>query len=73
MRKPSIVALILVALAGASQLGCRACQSCHDYGSPVAGAACGGCGGCRAGTCVGSTATTGLPMVAEAPSGSQLQ
>lgn len=26
--------------------GCRSCQSCHDYGSPVADCACTGCTSC---------------------------
>ncbi|QDT68306.1 hypothetical protein MalM25_12270 [Planctomycetes bacterium MalM25] len=67
MRKPtSILALILLAVAGAGQLGCRACQNCHDYASPVAGAACGECQGCRSGSCL-SGEPTAVPMVAEAP------
>ncbi|MEO0530157.1 MAG: hypothetical protein AAF266_06205 [Planctomycetota bacterium] len=66
MRKPSLLALVLVAIAGASQIGCRACQSCHDYSSPLAGADCGGCNECRSGSCV-STPTQSASMVAEAP------
>ncbi|TWT48638.1 hypothetical protein [Botrimarina hoheduenensis] len=33
-----------------TQLGCNACQSCHDYGSPVSGATCGACNHARAGS-----------------------
>lgn len=55
MRKPSILALVLLALAGVSQVGCRMCQNGFDYASPVAGAACGGCQGCRAGSCVSTS------------------
>lgn len=69
MRKPtSILALILLAVAGASQLGCRACQSCYDYSSPVAGAACGGCHDCRSGSCLAGEPSE-TPVVAKAPTG----
>ena len=51
MRTRNLLALALAAVAGVSQIGCRACSnSCHDYGSPVAGASCGGCHGPRAGS-----------------------
>lgn len=66
MRKPSIVVLILTAVAGASQLGCRACQNPYDYSSPVAGACCGGCNECRAGSYAAANAG-GHTVIAEAP------
>ena len=68
MRKPSVVVVVLAALAGAAQLGCRACQNPYDYSSPVAGASCGGCNECRAGTYAAAQAG-GHTVVAEAPNG----
>ncbi|MEO1498580.1 MAG: hypothetical protein AAFV43_15660 [Planctomycetota bacterium] len=41
---------VLGGLLAVAQLGCHACQSCHDYGSPVSGAACGACHHARAGS-----------------------
>ncbi len=52
-----LVAALLLPLAS---LGCRACQSCYDNSSPVAGNACGcntcGCGG-RSGSAISGGAT----------------
>lgn len=60
-----LLGLVLVAVAGAAQLGCRACQNCYDHAPPVIGAECGACGGYRAGSCVSASSTP--HMVAEAP------
>ncbi|MEN0109177.1 MAG: hypothetical protein AAF805_00495 [Planctomycetota bacterium] len=73
MRIRNLLALALAAAAGVSQIGCRACSNCHDYGSPVAGAACGGCHGARAGTCLAGEPTGEAAVgdrVAAEPSGS---
>ena len=68
MRKPSIAVVLLAAVAGAAQLGCRACQNPYDYSSPVSGACCGGCNECGAGTYAAARAG-GHTVVAEAPTG----
>lgn len=72
MRKPSLfLGLALALLAGSSQVGCRMCQNCLDYTSPVQGAACGGCNDCRSGSCLGSATGVGSPaQVAERATGS---
>lgn len=67
MRKPSIVVLVLAAVAGAAQLGCRACQNPYDYSSPVSGTGCGGCNECRAGSYAAAQAGK-HSVVAQAPS-----
>lgn len=41
---------ILGGMLAIGQIGCHACQSCHDYGSPVSGSSCGACGNARAGS-----------------------
>lgn len=75
MRKPSLFAgLILAIAAGTSQVGCRMCQNCLDYGSPVQGSACGGCHDCRSGSCLGSAqGVVDSPMVADKASESVLK
>lgn len=42
------LAAALVLVAGAAQIGCRACCTPYDYSSPVAGCQCNSCG--RSGT-----------------------
>jgi len=63
MRKSIFIAL---ALAASTQVGCRMCQNCLDYSSPVVGYSCPSCtpdchGVCRSGSTLGAT-----PMVADA-------
>lgn len=65
MRKPTLLAVLLVALAGAAQIGCRTCSNCYDYAPPVSGAECGGCQGRRSGSCL--TGEPGPAHVAAAP------
>lgn len=72
MRKPFLVALLCAAGAMTTQLGCRACSSCLDYGSPVAGAACGGCHDCRSGSCFAGSPTE-TPTVASQPGATNLK
>ncbi len=43
--------------------GCRSCQSCHDYDSPVANCSCSQCGGGRAGSVMSSGGYTSEVMV----------
>jgi len=63
------LALALTLLAGASQLGCRACGTCHDYDSPVANCNCctDGCGSGRSGSALahGYAANDQAPNAAE--------
>lgn len=54
MRKTSWSALGLAVLASLAVTGCRMCQDCHDYSSPVAGSCHGALHGCRAGGCASS-------------------
>ena len=74
--KSLILALGLLTLVGGAQLGCRACQNCLDYGSPVVhheGCACspgGGYGQNRSGSSLsGEPTPTGVEPT-PAPSGS---
>lgn len=55
---------LLLALAAASQIGCRACCSPHDYDPPVANCPSCGCGG-RSGSAAGGVVTQGY--VTEGP------
>ena len=51
------LALALTLIAGAAQLGCRACGTCHDYDPPVANCNCNCCGdtGGRSGSVLAQT------------------
>ena len=70
MRKSLLAALLLLAATATTQIGCRACSNCLDYGSPVAGAACGGCQECRSGSCYAGEPTVPEGVsVAQQPSG----
>jgi hypothetical protein len=40
MLRKFIAPVLLIALATAVSMGCRACQSCTDYSAPVAGCNC---------------------------------
>lgn len=73
MRKTSSrLALILLAVAGMSQVGCRMCQSGFDYASPVAGASCGGCNTCRSGTRLSTDASYVESVASESTSDAPL-
>lgn len=60
MKRLIFAALITMGL-GTFATGCRSCQSCHDYDSPVADCACESCSGCgngRAGSILSGGYTT---------------
>lgn len=71
--KRLVFAATLLLAAVASAVGCRSCQSCHDYDRPVADCHCGACSTCgsgRSGSNLSGTAgyDTGLvqqPMLYE--------
>lgn len=75
MRKPSLfLGLALAVVAGASQVGCRMCQNCLDYSSPVQGSSCGGCQDCRSGSCLGrAEGVATSPMIAQQPGATTVQ
>lgn len=61
-----VFALSLTLLAGAAQLGCRACGTCHDYDPPVANCQCNACGTGRSGSAIGGYSGMGYASADEA-------
>lgn len=49
-----LIAAVLFCATSTFSIGCRSCQSCHDYDSPVANCNCNHCGTERAGSNMGS-------------------
>ncbi len=48
MKRLAFAATLLIATSFVAT-GCRSCQSCHDYDSPVADCACASCTACGSG------------------------
>ncbi|QDU57195.1 hypothetical protein [Aeoliella mucimassa] len=48
--KRLVIATALLLATNLLSTGCRSCQSCHDYDSPVANCSCNQCGSGRAGS-----------------------